>query len=287
MKKLLPELTLTGFLVIIFALVFSAKALSATAANVVISEVKTTGGTGLTGHDFVELYNPTDIEINLNGWEVRKRVSTGTESLLFSVSEDLIISAHGFFLWASTDDGFNETVGADIGNGNNIASDNSIILLDSADTEIDKVAWGEGTNQFVETSPFPENPVGSGSIERKACPGSTAENMADGDSANGNAEDTNDNSSDFLLRNVSDPQNSSTETEVPNCDQGSSSPTAAPTDQPTDTPEPTSSPRPTKTQRPVSLPAFTLACRVESRVFRGRFLTITLPRLVCEKILLN
>ena len=62
-------------------------------------------------------------------------------------------------------------------------------------------------------SPAPA-PSANGSIERKAYPSSNPSTMVGGvDSAMGNGSDTNNNSSDFILRDTSDPQNASSDPE--------------------------------------------------------------------------
>ncbi|WP_274540834.1 lamin tail domain-containing protein, partial [Staphylococcus pseudintermedius] len=42
----------------------------------VISEVQTSGGTGKTTNDFIELYNPTNCDIDLNGYRLVKRTAS-------------------------------------------------------------------------------------------------------------------------------------------------------------------------------------------------------------------
>ena len=53
---------------------------SAAADHLVISEVY--GGGGNSGatytHDFIELYNPTDAPVSVDGWSVQYRSATGT-----------------------------------------------------------------------------------------------------------------------------------------------------------------------------------------------------------------
>lgn len=187
---------------------------SGIATHLVISEVQINGANA--NEDFVELYNPTSLSVDLSGWKIRKRASNGTETSLVLISTGKSIPAHGFFLWANNQGGFSTTVGADESNGNNISENNSLGLLMPDNTIIDQVAWGNGTSQFVEGTAFPNSPATSQSIERKALSTSTAPSMASGgtDEFKGNGFDAGDNATDFILRTTSQPQNSGSATET-------------------------------------------------------------------------
>src|SRR5882762_9133111 len=71
---------------------------AATASHVVISEVQI--ATSSASGDFIELYNPTSSSVNLNGFKLVERTSTGaTDTPIISFSSGDTISAHGFLLW--------------------------------------------------------------------------------------------------------------------------------------------------------------------------------------------
>lgn len=225
------------------------KALEAT--YVVISEIQITGTA-----DFVELYNPTDVEVNLSDYRLVKRTSTGTDDdgIVAFLADDKI-PAYGFFLWCNN--GITESLVCDRNTGIAIANNNSIGLRQGAlntGNLIDAVTLGTVANSLGEgiSVTAPE----SGSVERKACASSTAQSMQNGDSANGNAWDTEDNAGDFVNRNVAEPQNSSSVAESPGCADGEPSPTptgeSSPTPTPTEevTPTPTEIPTPTPTEEP-------------------------------------
>jgi signal peptidase I len=185
-----------------------------TADHVVISEVQRRGDNNQD--DFVELYNPTGGDIDLDNWDLRVRNSAGTESSLIA---DLggTIEAHGYYLWASTDNGFAAAVDADASNGNNLAGDSSVALRNVAEEIVDQVAWGSGGGtQFVEGTAFPTNPDSNRSLERKAVSDSTAVSMGSGgvDELRGNGFDSDGNSADFVLRDTSQPQNTSSSPET-------------------------------------------------------------------------
>lgn len=184
---------------------------SFTADHVVISEVQVRGTSTL--NDFIELYNPTGVDVDMSGWKLRKKSSTGTESSVIVLPEDSVIPAHGFFLWANSLEGYAASLEADASTTQTLAPDNSVVLKTDEDAAVDQVAWGNGGGtQFVERRPFALNPGQHQSIERKARQGSTAASLAvDGaEEFDGNGFDTDHNAFDFVLRGTSQPQNSTT-----------------------------------------------------------------------------
>ncbi|OGK10456.1 hypothetical protein A2767_01205 [Candidatus Roizmanbacteria bacterium RIFCSPHIGHO2_01_FULL_35_10] len=184
------------------------------ANHIVISEVQINGA-AIT-QDFIEVYNPTNSSIDLSGWKLRKKSSTGSENSLIVIGTGKSIPSYGFFLWANSADGYNATIGADVSNTNTLAGNNSIVLLKPDDSVVDQLAWGNGANQFVETPAYPNNPAAGQSIERKAYDSSTSISMYTGgvDELKGNSSDSDNNSSDFILRNISQPQNSGSSAEA-------------------------------------------------------------------------
>ena len=185
------------------------------ANHLVISEVQIAGEKA--SYDFVEIYNPTNTPLDISGYKLRKRTSTGSESSIRVFPSGSIIKSNGYFLWANSEDGYAESVGADVSSTATLAKNNSIALLSPDGTIIDAVAWGESQNPFVEGSYFPKNPMANESIERKAQTSSTNTTMASGgvDEFNGNGQDTDDNSADFVLRENPQPQNSLSTPEKP------------------------------------------------------------------------
>ena len=139
-------------------------------AKILINEIQITGGTNKTKNDFIELYNPNNFQVNLNGYRLVKRTQAGTgDDLIKSWTTDIFISANGYYLWANNDY-------ADIPVTPNIAttdiiSDNNGIAIRfgaaNTGTIIDSVAWGEAQNNFIETTVFSTNPTANQSIQRK------------------------------------------------------------------------------------------------------------------------
>ncbi len=227
MKKLWFCGILTILLLLTLTFFYNPQIVRSATNHVVISEIQI-GGTTATD-EFVELYNPTNAPVDLTGWRLQKKSSTGTTvSNLVSVMSG-VIPAHGYFLIGHP--GYVGSVALDLVYSGttpaSLAADNTVILYsDAGTTVVDKVGYGAAT-QF-EGVVFPTNPAPNSSIER----------MGD---------DTDNNSVDFQLRAVSDSQNSLSPTPT-------ASPT--PTEVPTDTPLPTETPTATPTATPTTSPTF-------------------------------
>lgn len=212
--------------------------------HVVISEIQTTGGTGFTNNEFVEIYNPTSIAVDLAGWKLAKKTVGGTESILVEDIISTTISPHGFILIAHLD---HAGVSADVTYDTGIITNNSTVLLyDADDTLVDKVGMGDANDNETLAA---QNPLSGRSIERKAKDTSTTESMESGgdDEFLGNGHDTDNNTNDFVRRTVSQPQNLSSDIEPV---IATPTPTATPTETTSPTPEPTDTPSPTPTETP-------------------------------------
>lgn len=182
--------------------------------HIVISEVQIIGDNA--SNDFVELYNPTDNSVDLSGWQIRIKSSTGTDASLVLIGNGISIPAYGFFLWANDEGGYSGTISADISNSNNLSANNSLLLEDASDTPIDKVGWGNSTSPYVEGTAITANPDNNQSIERKAYAISDTVSMTSGaDALKGNGYDSDNNNNDFISRSVSQPQYSGSATEIP------------------------------------------------------------------------
>lgn len=190
------------------------------ANHAVISEVQINGGPGEADHDFIELYNPTDSVFDLNGHRLVKRTgNSSTDTTIKSWTTSTLIPAHGFYLWANNSDStFPTTIGADTSTNQDLTASHSIALRSGAEntgTVVDALSWNEGST-IGEGTVFSPNPDGDQSIERKALSTSDATSMTSGaDVSKGNGFDLNNNSTDFILRTVSQPQNSTSTTETP------------------------------------------------------------------------
>ena len=178
------------------------KAVNATIATyVVISEVY--GGGGNSGatlkNDFIELYNPTANDINLDGWKFEYASKTGT----FNQSTELsgIIKAGGYYL-IQQGAGAGESEELDTpdatGNISMSGSECKVRLVDNNGNIIDLVGIGLAANES-ETSPT-DKMSNTTSVQRKDNNGE-----AIGET---NGWDTNNNKDDFYLGTPT-PRNSS------------------------------------------------------------------------------
>lgn len=244
MRVFLPK-TLIAILLLIFITVYAIytpKVKADQALHIVISEVKTAGTK--TTDEFVELYNPTNQAVDISGWKLTRKTSGGTESNLAS-SLTGIIQSHGYYLIAHPD--YSELSNPDFSydENNSITSNNTVILYNNQNAVIDKVGFGSASD-FEGSSET--DPASGTSRERKALQTSTSTTMGIGgdDEFQGNGEDTDNNSDDFVLRSTPQPQNSNSGVEP----QSLPTPTETPTDTPTPTDDPTTTPTQTITPSP-------------------------------------
>lgn len=191
-------------------------------ATVVISEVQiNSGGTGGASHDFVEFYNPTNDPFDLNGHRLVKRIEgSNTDNTLKSWTSSAIIPAHGFYLWASSDDGYAALINADASTLDNITIDNSVALRSGQEnigSIIDALSWDSSGTSLKEGTEYSPDPGAGQSLERKAYSTSTSLTMgpSGSDENKGNSYDSDNNINDFVLRVAPQPQNSSSGTESP------------------------------------------------------------------------
>jgi hypothetical protein len=295
-KLLLTSIALLTLLTIFYLLAFkhTSKVFSATAGHIVISEVQISGDGGVND-EFVELYNPTGSDVTMDSWRLTRKNSSGTEANLV-LSLYGTIPAHGFFL-ITDGDGYNGATSADANYSatSNQMTNNYTVLLysDTGTTLVDEVGFGSAAD--YEGTPFPDNPATDGSIERK--PGESKPNA-------GNGEDTDDNSTDFSLRDTSEPQNSNSPIEVPATPTPTEPPTPSeevtPTEELSSTPIPTEEVTPTEEPKPTLLPTpqsqehilglfpfrgTTTICRMTMQKFRFFFSYMYFPQITCNRVL--
>src|SRR6185436_14759329 len=118
-----------------------------------INQIQTTGGAGKTANDFVEIYNPTDHDIDLKGYRLVKRTQTGTsDTSLKSWTDSVIIPSHAYYLWANSS--FTDiSVTADVTTSGTISDNNAVALRNGPEDTgviVDSVGWGTASNIFVE-----------------------------------------------------------------------------------------------------------------------------------------
>jgi lamin tail-like protein len=164
-----------------------------TATNVVISEFRFRGSAG-AGDEFIELYNPTNLAVNLNGWQIRGSNNSGGSGTRYTFSSNVILQPGQHYLISQT--GYDDAVTADAVYLSGITDDGGFALFKPDNSIADQVGlsagslYKEGTTLVNLTGDIDQ------SYERKL--GGTSDSCVD----------TDDNSADFQLLNPSSPQNS-------------------------------------------------------------------------------
>lgn len=177
--------------------------------HILISEIMPGMGTGKSDEEFVELYNPNNIAIDLTGYSLRKKTSAVATSSTPLVSmanfSNKIIPAKGFLLITSPNYSASSTADVIYSSASyGLANDNdqAVLLRNSVGETADEVY-------------YVSIPDGK-SLERKALSsGICVSAQGDGTSTSsvqaeflGNGCDINNDESDFDIRNIPAPQNS-------------------------------------------------------------------------------
>jgi len=134
-------------------------------AKILINEIQIEGNTA--NDEFIELYNPNDVSVDLTGWSIKRKSSSGAEYSLLAASrlEGKSIPANGYFLTAN-EGGYAGAISpnASWAKSNTIAGNNTILLYNANQNIVDKV--GFGTASDFEITPTVNPPTGQ-SIQRK------------------------------------------------------------------------------------------------------------------------
>ena len=129
----------------------------------VISEVY--GGGGNNGaaysHDFIELFNPTGEDVDLDGWAVQYFSAGGNLGNTTTLTGT--IPAGGYYLIQQNPGANTSLPGLPtpdaVGTANMSGSQGSVALVDDASTRVDLVGWGDAT--LAEGSPAPRTANGT------------------------------------------------------------------------------------------------------------------------------
>jgi hypothetical protein len=122
-------------------------------------------------NDFVKLYNPSSVAVDMGGWKLRKKSQTGADYSLRTIPADMTIGPGGYFMWANSADGFSASIGADVSSTETLAGNNSVALTDADGNLEDALAWGTGTDQYGKGAPYPDDPVAGQVLTRKMVDG--------------------------------------------------------------------------------------------------------------------
>jgi len=191
------------------------------ADHVVISEIQADSNSGPSGDcdDWIELYNPTNVSINLSSGTYRiERAVTSIPSFVMRIGNEddgtypggTVIPAYGFYLIVR--DNANQTLRdkADAigtkstfywtGGNYTLYLGNDTISSDDDPDIVDKVGFGSGA-KYNESSPAPAIPDGK-SLQRKVS------DTVDESDTYGPAWDSDNNSADFFIQDSPNPVNS-------------------------------------------------------------------------------
>lgn len=217
MKVFYTALISTIFIVVFLAIGVSSDAQSAesftpessfASPHLVISQFQV-GSAASFNDEFIELHNTSSGSVDLNGYRVVYRSSSGTNDVAFvEWNTSTIVPAGGYYLITSTNyDGavpgnisYNPTTcscsmsGSSGGLAIRFGAVNSGVIIDS-------VGYGSATNIFVETTPAATAPNDAGNARK----------------TNG-CQDTDNNQNDFSILNPADPRNASSS--LINCSGG-------------------------------------------------------------------
>lgn len=166
---------------------------AAQADHVLINEIQTDSivGAGGSADDFIELYNPTDFDVDLSSWSIQKQSALLT-STIYKKELSGIIKAKGYYLIVRGDTDTDPALVdmADIVTAStfSMSSNNAFYLVNNNENIVDLV--GIGTAEAFETLAA-SNPSESKSIQRLLL-----------------GEDTDDNSLDFEIVDLPTPESS-------------------------------------------------------------------------------
>lgn len=135
------------------------------ASALIIVEVQIAGDQA--DHDYVRIYNDLDREINVSGYRLRKKSSTGKDYSLRLFPKGTLIGPQDYLTWANSREGFAEKLEADLSSAAILSANNSIALISPEGEVISALAWGQGNNQYQEGWLHLPNPEPHQQIKRK------------------------------------------------------------------------------------------------------------------------
>lgn len=186
------------YLIFLFLVLFFPFLVEAASDHLLIVEVQVAGEN--SSNDFIKIYNPLETDLDISGYKLRKRTSTGSESSIRVFPSNSLIKAKDYFLWANSLEGYAGSLGANTESTAGLAVNNSLALFDSSGNIIEALAWGESINPFVESALYSQNPSKNQKLERKK--------------SGGVYEDSDNNSQDFYLNPPKEETSPKQESEV-------------------------------------------------------------------------
>lgn len=154
--------------------------------KLLITEVQLASASS-THDEFVKLYNPNDVAIDLTGWYVQKKTKNAADYSTFAKTDLFTgrqIASHGYFVIAHP----SSSAACDIASDYGISDDNTLALKDPNGDIVDKVGWGAASDCEGSCA---ADPVDGQQIKRTYIQGAFA--------------DTDDNAQDFELSTLKAP----------------------------------------------------------------------------------
>ena len=133
--------------------------------ELMITEVQICGETVNESH--IKIFNPSLSKIDLSGYKLRKRSSTGKEYSIRVFPKNSFIDPGDYFIWANSKDEYYKKINADVWSSAGISNNNSVALFNSSGLMIDALAWGDGIDQFVLGDSIPFNSSKNNVIKRR------------------------------------------------------------------------------------------------------------------------
>lgn len=118
------------------------------AQHVVVNEVQTQGPGGASD-EFIELYNPCAVAVDINTWSLVYRAAAGTTDVAI-IQINKAIAGNGYLLITGGSYSGGATADQTYPSGKLSATGGGIALYDSKQTRIDSVGYGSATNAFIE-----------------------------------------------------------------------------------------------------------------------------------------
>lgn len=254
---------------------FVPKIFAQPADHILISHLQIEGNN--VNDEYIKLYNPTDLDVDLVGWKLTKKTNTGGEQNL-KTDFDMRLDSGKYLLIAHSPSNYSGLENPDAyysAQSRNISIDNSIILYDSEGKVIDKIGLGEAVD--YEGSPVP-NPDPFQVLVRDPV-----------------SEDTDNNVNDFTLLIELTPTPTISPTNPPsNLPTFTPIVTPTPSFSPTITPSPTATLFPTPTPSSTSMPQARIVARFSSplrmttcylrhKTLRTVFGQVLFPQIECQR----
>ncbi len=180
-----------------------------TNAKILISEIFIREGTST--NEYIELYNPNNFEVYLDGWNLIKINKEGKEEYIFSTSTKSKyklrgkIKAYGYFLLANSNNNLEKefSIKPDViySKDKDFAKNNKLKLINTDGELIDLLEWENFDEKLI--------------LVRKAGIDSTKESIKNEEKDFGNSYDNEENKNEFIEFDSNEPQNSYSKEEIP------------------------------------------------------------------------